>query len=51
MEKFLTKKGLSFISSAFTSELLISLLHHPLRNGAPGKENGDETILGQYILF
>jgi len=34
-----TRPGLSFISSAYASELLVSLIHHPLGNGAPGNED------------
>ena len=45
-----TRPGLSFISSAYASELLISLIHHPLLNGAPAfeeeKKNNEETLLG-----
>jgi hypothetical protein len=40
---------LSFISSAFASELLISLIHHPLQHAAPGDDevqNLEETVLG-----
>jgi len=45
-----TRPGLSFISSAYAAELLISLLHHPLGKGAPAhdedKKQNDETPLG-----
>jgi len=44
-----TRPGLSFVSSAYASELLISLLHHPLKNGAPADEDSTklpETDLG-----
>lgn len=30
--------GVSFIASAYASELLISLLHHPLKGGAPSAD-------------
>jgi len=51
-----TRPGLSYISSAFASELFVSLLHHPLGIAAPAfdpqaKEN-EETCLGylpQYV--
>ena len=34
-----TRPGLSFIASAYATELLISLLHHPLRDGAPASDD------------
>ena len=44
------KLGLSFISSAYASELLISLIHHPKGVAAPGfdeeEKSNDETPLG-----
>jgi ubiquitin-like modifier-activating enzyme ATG7 len=45
-----TKPGLSFISSALASELLMNLLHHPLREGCPASEKKDqleENALGK----
>ena len=51
-----TRPGLSFISAAFASELLVSLLHHPAEVGAPAfdpeSKKNDETCLGalpQYL--
>ncbi|KAL4457081.1 hypothetical protein ABPG74_014719 [Tetrahymena malaccensis] len=50
-----TRPGLSFVSSAYASELLISLLHHPLKNGAPAADEieklpqTDLGILPQHI--
>jgi len=51
-----TRPGLSYISSAFASELLVSLLHHPAGVGAPAYDpqakNNEETCLGylpQYL--
>jgi len=45
-----TRPGLSFISSAYAAELLISMVHHPLGNAAPAhdedKKKNDETVLG-----
>ncbi|CAM6001542.1 unnamed protein product [Sphagnum balticum] len=45
-----TRPGLSFISSAYAAELLISLAHHPMGNAAPAyddeKKNNQETPLG-----
>lgn len=44
-----TRPGLSFISSAYASELFISVLHHPLMNKAPAHEDSaklEETDLG-----
>lgn len=34
----MTRPGLSYLASAYASELLISLIHHPLRNGAPASD-------------
>lgn len=51
-----TRPGLSFISSAFASELLVALIHHPSGVGAPAfdpeAQKNDETCLGilpQYL--
>jgi len=51
-----TRPGLSYISSAFASELLVSMLHHPAGVGAPAYDpqakNNEETCLGylpQYL--
>jgi len=45
-----TRPGLSFISSAYASELLISLIHHPSGVSAPGFDDeikgNEETPLG-----
>jgi len=37
-----TRPGLSFLASAYTSELLISLLHHPLREATPASDDVNE---------
>lgn len=37
-----TRPGLSFIASAYASELLVSLIHHPLREGAPASDDPAE---------
>jgi ubiquitin-like modifier-activating enzyme ATG7 len=51
-----TRPGLSFISSAYAAELLVSLLHHESGNKAPAADpeakSNDETCLGilpQYL--
>lgn len=47
-----TRPGLSFVSSAYASELLVSLLHHPLRHGAPAHDEPSklpETDLGKHL--
>ncbi|EGR34322.1 hypothetical protein IMG5_016380 [Ichthyophthirius multifiliis] len=44
-----TRPGLSFVSSAYASELLISMIHHPLQGGAPATEDSkqlQQTDLG-----
>jgi ubiquitin-like modifier-activating enzyme ATG7 len=34
-----TRPGLSFVSSAYASELLVSLVNHPLKEGAPASDD------------
>ncbi|XP_051912735.1 uncharacterized protein LOC127595074 [Hippocampus zosterae] len=44
-----TRPGLSFVSSGLACELLVALLHHPLREGCPAnekKEKLEESELG-----
>ncbi len=44
-------KGASFIASAYASELLVSLLHHPLKQGAPSADEAkDMSSTGLGIL-
>lgn len=37
-----TRPGLSFVSSAFASELLISLLHHEMGVATPASDKTEE---------
>lgn len=37
-----TRPGLSFLASAYASELYISLIHHPLEHKAPAHEDSNK---------
>ncbi|XP_076037635.1 autophagy-related 7 [Oratosquilla oratoria] len=46
-----TRPGVSFVASALVAELLVSILQHPLRGGAPAStvetHDGSEGVLGR----